>query len=169
MLLLVHIIASTRSTALSAPFRNLLKLAVGIITALTGTAAPRADVVQAGPTPRVEVLTLPAFIARIRRDAELRASFAQDPRTTLREFGIDPGPINLPEQLTEAQLQSLLDSWMAVDRSIRTAANDGRDLPLQIAAPSISAAPVYGPPPSPPAPVYGPPGTPSPKPTGRPR
>jgi hypothetical protein len=152
---------------LPTPVRNLFKFAVGILTALTGAAASRADVTQSRPAPRVEIPSISAFISRIRQDAELRARFAQDPRAALSEFGMDPGPISLPNRLTEAQLQSLLDSWMAASRSARMAANDfPRDLE---ASPMPAPAPVYGPPPSPPAPVYGPPGTPSPKPTKTPQ
>jgi hypothetical protein len=96
---------------------------------------------------RAETLTMSAFIARIRQDAALRARFAQSPRAVLREFGIDPPPINLPDQLTDAQIQRLLNDWTAgADPAVPPPGNR-----------PPAPAPVYTPAP---APVYGPPSTP---------
>ena len=137
--------------------RNLFQFLVGILAALMGTVASRAEALPQASS-RAEALTMSGFVARIRQDAPLRARFAQDPRAVLREFGIDPSSINLPDRLTEAQLQSLLNS-----RAV-----DGRgDRRILAQAQPSPPAPVYGPP-STPAPVYGPPSTPKPQPTDKP-
>ena len=133
--------------------RNLFQFLVGILAALMGAVASRAEALPQASS-RLEALTMSAFVARIRQDATLRARFAQNPRAVLREFGIDPTAINLPDRLTAAQLRSLLNS-RTVD------VGEGR-LILAQAKPS-PPAPVYGPP-STPAPVYGPPSTPKPQP-----
>ena len=137
--------------------RNLFQFHVGLVAALMGAVASRAE----APPPaslRLEALTMSAFVARIRQDAGLRARFAENPRAVLREFGIDPAAINLPDRLTEAQLESLLNS-RAID-------GRGEARILAQAKPS-PPAPVYGPP-STPAPVYGPPATPPPQPPEKP-
>jgi len=125
---------------LATSVRTLLKLVIALFAALAGAASwSRADEARPEASTRAETVTMAAFIARIRQDTELRARFALSPRAVLREFGIDPPPINLPDKLTDAQIQRLLDDWTA-----------GVD-------------PVIKPPgkrPSAPAPVYGPPSTP---------
>jgi hypothetical protein len=133
--------------------RNLFQFLVGIVAALMGAVASRAEAPPQSSS-RVEVLTMSAFVARIRQDTGLRARFAQNPRAVLREFGIDPTAINLPDRLTEAQLQGLLNG-RTVD------VREGR--PVLAQAKPSPPAPVYGPP-STPAPVYGPPATPPPQP-----
>lgn len=144
--------------------RNLPGFIFGMVAAFLGPVGfSRAHVVQPSPSPRVEALTMSAFIARIRHDAELRARFAQAPRAVLREFGIDPAPIVLPEELTEAQISRLVDDWAA---GAGSSADARRIDPLVIAKAHHASPPtaVYGPPPAP-APVYGPPPTPRPSPT----
>ena len=90
---------------------------------------------------RPETLTLSAFIARIRQDEALRGRFARDPQATLRAFEIDPAPYDLPDQLSDAQLDRLLADWLR---------GPGAPAP----APKLEPAPpapsvVYGPPPGP--------------------
>ena len=124
-------------------------------------------------------MTMAAFIARLRHDRALRDRFAENPRSVLREHGIDPLPFALPERLDDAQLENLLADW-----STRTGQAPAE--PRGAAEPKPRPpAPVYGPPPgprtgvpevpspsptpppspAPPAPVYGPPpGMPRPRP-----
>jgi hypothetical protein len=90
---------------------------------------------------RPETLTLSAFIARVRQDEALRARFARDPQATLHAFGIDPAPYDLPDRLSDAQLDRLLADWVR-----------GRGRPAP--APKLEKAPsapavVYGPAPGP--------------------
>jgi hypothetical protein len=87
-----------------------------------------------------ETLTLSAFIARVRGDGALRARFADNPRAVLRDYGIDPTPFNLPDRITRAQMDSLLD-----DLSRRT----------ETAQPAPQPAPSQGP--RTPVVIYGPP------------
>jgi hypothetical protein len=96
--------------------------------------------VPPGPE-RQETLTLSAFIARVRQDVALRERFARNPQATLRAFGIDPAPYDLPDQLSDAQLDRLLADWLS---------RPGAPAP----APKLEEAPpapsvVYGPPPGP--------------------
>jgi len=72
--------------------RNLFQFLVGILAALMGIVASRAEALPQASS-RAEALTMSGFVARIRQDTGLRARFAQDPRTVLREFGIDPAAI----------------------------------------------------------------------------
>jgi hypothetical protein len=136
------------------PFRTLFKFIVGLLAA--PPAAGIASEAEAGgpvsPTKagnpvspvQAETLTLSAFVARVRRDATLRARFAQDPRTVLRELGIDPTPYNLLDRLTDAQLDRLLADWSRDADWLRDAgAPSPPPEPLTAPVPN----PVYGPPP----------------------
>lgn len=137
---------------MATPFRTLSKLIVGLFAASPAAASSGAEVIRPAPI-QVETLTLSAFAARVRQDTALRARFAQNPGTVLREFGIDPAPYNLPARLSDVQLDRFLADW---SRDAGTA----RPVPP---GPPGPPAPVYGPPPGPapappgPAPVYGPP------------
>jgi hypothetical protein len=133
--------------------RTLFKFVVGFFAAVPGaaTSTHAAESRAAASTP-AETLTMSAFIARIRQDAALRARFAQNPRAVLREFGIDPPPINLPDKLTDDQIQRLLNDWTAGVDPPAPPPRDGRP---KAVAPAI----IYGPPATP---VYGPPASPPP-------
>jgi hypothetical protein len=119
---------------------TLSKFVIGLFAVLQGmTTLSRAEQVRPEASSNAETLTMSAFIGRVRQDAALRERFSQNPRAVLREYGIDPSPYNLPDRLTEAQLDRLLSGW------------------------SRGAGPSGSPPPSPealrpaPQPVYGPP------------
>jgi hypothetical protein len=146
--------------------RTLFKFFLGVFAALSGignwsrAAEPRPA--AAGPA---ETLTMSTFISRIRQDEGLRARFADSPRAVLREFGIDPPPINLPDRINPVQMQGLLNNWAAGVEPAEPPPNPGR-----FSAP----APIYGPPAGPPPPgpnggrfsapavIYGPPAGPPP-------
>jgi hypothetical protein len=113
--------------------RAFLQSIAGLALALAGGAA-RAQ--------QRETLTLSAFIARVRGDDALRARFADNPSFVLREYGIDPTPFSLPDKITEAQMNSLLDDL-------------SRRAPPQTAQPETAPPPPRQP--SPAVPVYGPP------------
>lgn len=109
--------------------RAFLRSIAGLALVLAGGAA-RAQ--------QRETLTLSAFISRVRGDGALRARFADNPSAVLREYGIDPTPFNLPDRITQAQMDSLLDD-------------------LSRRAPPQTAQPPELPVPRPPAVIYGPP------------
>jgi hypothetical protein len=140
--------------SLAPSIRKLFKFVVGLFAALPGaaTSSRAAEPGAVASTPG-ETLTMSAFIARIRQDAALRARFAQSPRVVLREFGIDPPPINLPDRLTDDQIQRLLNDWTA-----------GVDPPARPppARPALDRLPTTS---LTPTPAYGPPSTPVPPPT----
>jgi hypothetical protein len=125
---------------LATSVRTLIKLIIGLFVVLPGAATwSRAEEARPVASTPTETLTMSAFIARIRQDAVLRARFARSPRAVLHEFGIDTLPINLPDQLTDAQLQRFLSDWTAgVDPVVPP--------PGMLISPP---APVYGPPPTP--------------------
>lgn len=129
---------------MAAPVRTLFKFILGFFATLSGTghwsraAEPRPA--ASGPA---ETLTMSAFISRIRQDEILRARFAANPRAVLREYGIDPPPINLPNQITPVQMQGLLDNWAAGVDIAEPPPNPGR-----LVAPAV----IYGPPAGPPPP-----------------
>jgi hypothetical protein len=142
---------SSRWSKGSISVRTFLKSILGLAAALVGGAG------QAQQNPPREQLTLSQFIARVRGDAALRARFAANPRQVLAEFGIDPAPYNLPERISEAQMQRLLDD-------LSRQAGPPSPPPGQDDASRRPPVPVYGPPARPPvAPgqspvaVYGPP------------
>jgi hypothetical protein len=120
--------------------RTIVKFIVGVFATLPGTAnwSRAAEPRPAASTP-AETLTMSAFIARIRQDSALRARFAESPRAVLREFGIDPPPINLPDRLTHVQMLQLLNDWTAGVDPPEQSPNAGRQ--------SGPVVPVYGPPP----------------------
>ena len=123
--------------------RTLFKFVIGLLAAFQGAAtASRAQQARLEAPSQAETLTMSAFIARVRQDAVLRERFSQNPSGVLREYGIDPSPYNLPDRLTQAQLDRLLSDWS------RGAGPSGSSPPL----PSPGAAQ-----PSPPVVVYGPP------------
>jgi hypothetical protein len=127
---------------MATPFRTLPKLIVGLFAAAPAAATSSgAEVIHPAPI-QIETLTLSAFAARVRQDTALRARFAQNPGTVLREFGIDPAPYNLPAQLSDAQLDRFLADWSRD-------AGPSRPVP--------PGPPGPGPAPPGPAPVYGPP------------
>jgi len=122
--------------------RTLFKFLLGLFAALQAAATPsRADHARPEAPSRSNASAMSAFMARLFHDADLRARFSQNPRAVLSQHGIDSGPYNLPERMTEAELQRLLS-----DRIRR----------LAEAAPN-PPAPETGQPKPPPAPVYGPP------------
>jgi hypothetical protein len=132
----------------------LFKFVIGLFAALQGAAtwSRAAEPRPAASTPP-ETLTMSAFIARIRQDAALRARFAQSPRAVLREFGIDPSPINLPDRVTDAQIQRLLNDWTAGVDSPARSPNGGQQLapaPAPVYGPPATEALIYGAPPGPP-------------------
>ncbi len=135
--------------------RNAFKLLLGAIAALLYPAAlPGAERVRPPVSDEAETRTLSSFIARIRVDPTLRALFAHNPRGTLREFGIDPTPFDLSDQLTDAQIQRLIADWTA-------------GIPPGAEPERRALSPGYGPP-SAPAVIYGPPAAPNPEPPGKP-
>jgi hypothetical protein len=126
---------------LATSVRTLLKFVIGLFAAATGaTLSSGAEEVRPGASSPAETLTMSAFIARIRQDAALRARFAQSPRAVLREFGIDPPPINLPERLSDAQIRRLLNDWTAGVDPPASSPDSSRLAPTP-------APVVYGPPP----------------------
>lgn len=100
------------------------------------------------------VLTISDLISRMRSNANLRRRFANNPRAVLLEYGIDPTPYDLPEQMREAQMDRLLAQFAQAPPEPPTPPTP---------RPAGPPTPVYGPPPSlqpapsPPAVVYGPP------------
>jgi hypothetical protein len=86
-----------------------------------------------------ETLTLSAFVARVRQDAALRARFAQNPRSVMRELGIDATPYDLSDRLTDAQLDRFLADWSR-DPGASTPRPEPKPAPP-------TPTPVYGPPP----------------------
>src|SRR2546425_724206 len=78
-----------------------------------------------------------AFIARVRNDSRLRERFAQNPRAVLREHGIDSAPYNLPDRVSEAQMERLLADLAQPTRPPPSPPPDGGRPP---------PVPVYGPP-----------------------
>jgi hypothetical protein len=112
---------------------------IGILAALQGGIPPsRAEPSRSEAAPPSETSTMAAFIARVRRDPQLRARFAQSPRTILREQGIDPAPFDLPDQLDDIQLERLLADWS------RRAGPPAVTPPQPLPSPPVA---VYGPPP----------------------
>ena len=91
---------------------------------------------------QANTLTLSAFVARVRRDAALRARFAQNPRNVLREFGIDRTAYDLSDRLTDAQLDRFLADW-----SRDAGTSTPRPVPDPEPVPAPTPTPVYGPPP----------------------
>jgi hypothetical protein len=128
----------TSEGIMAATVRTFLKLIIGLFASSQATAISNAQQARPEAPPRSETLTVPAFFARVRQDAALRARFSQNPRAVLREHGIDPAPFDVPDRLNEAQLERLLSDW-----------GGGTG--------GSQAAPAPRPAPSPPAPVYGPP------------
>lgn len=124
--------------------RTLLKGLIGLLATLLGAVSPsRAE--QARPeAPPPRASTMAAFIARVRRDPQLRARFAQSPRAVLREQGIDPAPFDLPDRLDEAQVERLLSD---LARSAGSPAVPQPQPPRPSEPPPVA---VYGPPPGPP-------------------
>jgi hypothetical protein len=157
-------VTNQRGEFMATPLRTLFKFIIGLFaTAPAGGTASAAETGSAPPpkqaeTPaggtasgaktgsptspkRAETLTLSAFIARVRQDATLRARFAQNPHTVLREFGIDPTPYNLPDRLTDVtQLDRFLADWSR---------DAGASTPPRVPEPAVMKVPtpVYGPPP----------------------
>ena len=78
-----------------------------------------------------------SFVALLRRDPELRTRFSQNPRDVLREYGIDPSPYNLPDRLTQEQMDRLLNDWVTF---LPFRPDEARPSPTPPVA-------VYGPPP----------------------
>jgi len=115
-------------------------------------------------------MTMAAFIARLRHDRALRDRFAENPRSVLREHGIDPLPFALPERLDDAQLENLLADWSTrtgqAPAEPRGAAEPKPRPGPRTGVPEVpSPSPNPPPSPAPPAPVYGPPpGMPRPRP-----
>jgi hypothetical protein len=136
--------------------RTLLKFFAGLLAVQQATSVPsRAQETRPEAAPRAEKPTMAAFIRRLRQDPLLRERFSRHPRDILREQGIDPGPYNLPDQLTKAQLDRLLSDW-----SRPPAASQNPPAMVPPAVPAVVYGPPpgpVGPPPEPPAPVYGPP------------
>jgi hypothetical protein len=114
--------------------RHFLRSIIAMFATFSGGAA-RA---QQSPPAGAEKLTMSAFLARVRSDSQLRARFAENPRALLREYGIDPAPYNLPERVSEAQMERLLAD---LDRAARAPLGPVPD------AQRTSPAPVYGAPP----------------------
>jgi hypothetical protein len=108
------------------------------IIAMFATFSGAAVHAQQSPPMGSEKLTMSAFLARVRGDSKLRARFAENPRAVLREHGIDPAPYNLPERVSEAQMERLLAELSRATPPPRGPAPD---------APRPLPAPVYGPPP----------------------
>jgi hypothetical protein len=114
--------------------RTFLRSLIGMFAMLFGGLA-RA---QQSPSTPSEKLTMSAFIARLRNDSALRARFAENPRGILREHGIDPAPYNLPDRVSEEQMERLLADLAREARPPQPPRPD---------APRPLPAPVYGPPP----------------------
>jgi hypothetical protein len=131
--------------------RALLKSIAAVFATLLGGAT--SSVAREAP----DVPTFSNLIARLRRDAALRGRFADDPRATLLENGIDPAPYNLPERISPTQMDRLL-----AQSTQEPPPKDPPATPKQKQQPGPPAV-IYGPPPGP-APVYGPPPGPPPAP-----
>ena len=114
--------------------RTFLKSVAGLAIAFAGGGA------YAQGTPPTTPLTMSAFIAWVRTNAELRARFADNPRVVLRENGIDPTPYNLPDKISPQQMDSLLDDLSRSTRQASPAPDSGGT-----SSPSPAVA-VYGPP-----------------------
>jgi hypothetical protein len=151
-----------RGLVMAITVRALLKSAAGLVAALFAHGNASAAL-----APQGEMLTISAFIARLRQDMALRRRFADSPAAVLRAHGIDPAPYRFPDQMSDAQLDRLLAQFaQKQDSSPPLQAPQPQPTPPQ--RPSGPVA-VYGPPArppqqqrpnQPPAPVYGPPGTP---------
>jgi hypothetical protein len=124
---------------MAATVRTFLKLIIGFFTSSQAAAISDAQQVRPDAPARAETLTVPAFFARVRQDASLRARFSRNPRAVLREHGIDPAPFDVPDRLDEAQLQRLLSDWGG-----GTGGSQAAPAPQPAPSPSV---PVYGPPP----------------------
>jgi hypothetical protein len=124
---------------MATPLRTLLTFIAGLFAAAQADTPSRAEVSHPSPI-QVETLTLSAFAARVRQDTALRARFAANPRAVLREFGIDPAPYNLPDRLTDAQIDRFVTDWSR---------GAGTPTPPPVAEPAQRPAPVV---------IYGPPG-----------
>jgi hypothetical protein len=139
--------------------RRLFQLIVGFFAALQGgaaNAAAESPPVQPHVVPRGEALGMPAFVARLRQDATLRARFARDPRAVMREHGIDPSPFQLMDRRDETGIEAVLTDWTAATRG---RVNLAQTTPSQ--EPATPPVAVYGPPP---AGLEPPPPPPPPKP-----
>jgi hypothetical protein len=125
---------------MATPLRTLLTFIAGLFAATqaAGTSS-RAEVSHPGSPIQVETLTLSGFAARVRQDSALRARFAANPRAVLREFGIDPAPYNLPDRLTEAQIDRFVTDW---SRGAGTPIPRPETEPAQRPPPVV----IYGPP-----------------------
>jgi hypothetical protein len=130
---------STDEGIMAATVRTFLKLIIGFFASWQGAAISDAQQVRPDAPARSETLTVPAFFARVRQDAALRARFSRNPRAVLREHGIDPAPFDVPDRLNEAQLERLLSDWGGGSGGSQAA-------PAPQPAPSPTT-PVYGPPP----------------------
>ena len=124
--------------------RSLIKLVLGLLAALPG--APTTVQAEKPQPAQAGSMTMSAFIARVRNDAAFRERFAQNPRAVMRESGIDPAPYDLPDRLSQAQLDRLLADW-----SERAGPSPA---PPPISRPGPALA-VYGPPARPPLPPSG--------------
>ena len=121
---------------------TLFKFVIGLFAVLQGmTTLSRAEQARPVVSSSAETLTMSAFIGRVRQDAVLRERFSQNPSGVLREYGIDPSPYNLPDRLTQAQLDRLLSDWL------RGAGPSGSPPPSPGAAQPSPPVVVYGPPP----------------------
>jgi hypothetical protein len=121
---------------------TLSKFVIGLFAVLQGmTTLSRAEQARPEASSSAETLTMSAFICRVRQDAALRERFSQNPRAVLRDYGIDPSPYNLPDRLTQAQLDRLLSDWS------RGAGPSGSPPPSPDAARPSPPVVVYGPPP----------------------
>ena len=85
--------------------RSFLKLAVGLVASLAG----RPLYAQQGQRG-----LLTSFIGHVRSVPSFRAKFAENPQQILRESGIDPSPYNLPDRLTDAQVDAFLEDLSKV-------------------------------------------------------
>ena len=103
------------------------------VAALAVTVAGGRAVAQQPPRER---LTLSAFIARARTDAELRARFMANPRAALADHGIDSVNYALPDRVSAEQMDRLLDDLSRVAAS-----------PPPNPGPASPPVAVYGPPP----------------------
>jgi hypothetical protein len=117
--------------------RTFLRTVIGMVAAFVGGSARAQQRQPAAP----EKLTLSAFIARVRSDPALRARFADDPRSVLREHGIDPTPYNVPDRMSDERMERLLADLARAGSPSQGRVPDG---------PAVPPAPVYGPPPGPP-------------------
>ena len=134
--------------------RGLLKSAAALFATLLGSGSA-----SFAFNAERQTLTISGFIARLRQDPVLRKRFADNPRVVLPAYGIDPAPYNLPDRMSEAQMDRLLE------RFAQAQAPAPSEPPAPPVGPPPAPVQVYGPPPrpprpalgSPPAPVYGPP------------